>query len=87
MKKYGKYLPIGTVLVLKESNKKVMIIGFLGVDKDNSKILYDYIGCLYPEGMLDSGKNLLFNHDQINKIYHFGYCDNEEKEFKKNLII
>ena len=83
MKKYEKYLPIGTVLILKESNKKVMIIGFLGIDKEEKEKVYDYIGCLYPEGMIDTGKNLLFNHSQIDKIYYFGYQDNEEKEFKR----
>lgn len=83
MRKYEKYLPIGTVLILKESNKKVMIIGFLGIDKEEKEKVYDYIGCLYPEGMIDTGKNLLFNHSQIDKIYYFGYQDNEEKEFKR----
>lgn len=83
--KYDKYLPLGTVVLLKQSDKKLMITGFLGTDKENLKEIYDYIGCLYPEGMLESGKSLLFNHNQIDKIYHFGYSDNEEKEFKKIL--
>ena len=60
-----------------------MIIGFLGIDKEEKEKVYDYIGCLYPEGMIDTGKNLLFNHSQIDKIYYFCYQDNEEKEFKR----
>ena len=60
-----------------------MIIGFLGIDKEEKEKVYDYIGCLYPEWMIDTGKNLLFNHSQIDKIYYFGYQDNEEKEFKR----
>lgn len=82
--KYNKYLPIGTIILLKNGKKKVMITGFCASDK-NQFIQYDYVGCLYPEGMISSDKILMFNHNQIDKIYHLGYRDNEEIEFKKYL--
>ena len=82
-----KFLPIGSVVKLKNGQKRLMITGFLQMEQDENgqKNIWDYSGCLYPEGMLESGKSLLFNHNQIDKIYHFGYSDNEEKEFKKIL--
>lgn len=83
--KYEKYLPIGTIVLLKKGKKKVMIIGFCGYDKNNEEDMHDYIGCIYPEGLVSSDVNLLFDHNQIDKIYHLGYRDNEEVEFKNKL--
>lgn len=83
--KYEKYLPIGTVVMLKGGKKRAMIAGFCAVsDSDKTKV-YDYSGCLYPEGFLSSSQTLLFNHDQIDKIYHVGLVDEEETNFKSKL--
>lgn len=80
-----KFLPIGTVVMLKGGKKRVMVTGFcVSPDEDKNKV-YDYSGCLYPEGIIKSNQILLFNHDQIEKIYYMGYVDEEEKTFKKNL--
>ena len=82
-----KYLPIGTVVLLKNATKRIMITGFCSREKNNSNSkIYDYCGCLYPEGFLTADKALLFDHSQIEKIYHIGLSnDDEEKQFKKNL--
>ena len=82
---YEKYLPIGTVVMLKGGKKRTMITGFCSIsDGDKSKV-FDYSGCLYPEGFLSSNQTLLFNHDQIDKIYYLGLIDEEEKQFKQKL--
>ena len=82
---YEKYLPIGTVVMLKEGKKRIMITGFCCMgDKEQTKI-YDYSGCLYPEGFVSANKFLLFDHNQIDKIYFLGYEDEEEKQFKGRL--
>ena len=73
-----KYLPIGTVVLLKGGSKRVMITGFCSVDGSKSDVIYDYNGCLYPEGYLSSDQTCLFNHDQIDKIYYMGFIDEEE---------
>lgn len=78
-----KYLPIGTVVLLKNGKKRVMITGFL-VSSDG-KTVYDYAGCMYPEGVVSSTEALVFNHDQIENIYHMGLIDEEEKQFKERL--
>ena len=80
-----KYLPIGTVVLLKNATKMVMITGFVTKGKETGDKVYDYIGCLYPEGVLSSDKNLLFDHNQIDKIYFLGYSNLEEKQFKDKL--
>jgi len=81
---YNKYLPIGSVVMLKEGTKRVMITGFCVVTSENEKV-FDYCGCMYPEGMLSSEQNCLFDHEQIEKIYHLGLIDDEEKLFKQKL--
>ncbi len=81
-----KYLPIGTVVMLKNGTKRLMIIGFcMEAKNDKEKVRYDYAGCLYPEGVVDSNAFPLFNHDQIEKIYNSAYTDEESIKFNKAL--
>lgn len=82
---FEKYLPIGTVVMLKGGTKRAMITGFCSIANEDKTKIYDYSGCLYPEGILKSDQTLLFNHEQIDKIYHLGLSDDEEKSFKQKL--
>ena len=81
-----KYLPIGTVIVLKNATKRIMITGFASMSPETGDTVYDYSGCAYPEGFFNYNQVLVFNHDQIDKVYFTGYSDEEEKEFKKILL-
>jgi hypothetical protein len=80
-----KYLPIGTVVLLKGGRKRAMITGFCSVAQENQEKIYDYSGCVYPEGYLSSNQVCLFDHDQIDKIFFLGFEDDEEKAFKDKL--
>lgn len=80
-----KYLPIGTVVLLKGAKKRIMIIGFCIVPENDKNKMYDYLGCIYPEGSYDPKQGLMFNHDQIEKIYHMGLIDEEEENFKSKM--
>ena len=79
------FLPVGTVVLLKGGSKRLMITGFCMLDKSNQEIMYDYCGCLFPEGMISSDQTALFNNDQIEKIYHLGLQDDDEAKFKEQL--
>ena len=81
----GKYLPIGTVVMLKNATKRIMITGFCSVENGKSEKIWDYSGCLYPEGFLSSNQTCLFDHNQIDKVNHLGLIDDEEKEFKSQI--
>lgn len=85
-KKYDKFLPLGSIVLLKGATKRLMITGFCVTPNDNKNVIYDYSGCLYPEGIISTDQVALFNHDQIDKIYMVGYSDEEEKEFKTKLV-
>lgn len=81
-----KYLPIGTVVMLKGGKKRAMITGFCAMEDKDKNTVWDYSGCMYPEGFLSSDQTCLFNHEQIEKIYHLGLSDDEEeRKFKKKL--
>lgn len=82
----NKILSIGSVVLLKEANKRVMIIGYYPTFvNDGEEVTYDYSGCLFPEGIVDSSQSLLFNHDDIDKVFYLGLIDEEQAEFITNL--
>lgn len=78
----NKLLPIGSVVLLKEANKRIMIYGRLQ-KKPNKEGVYDYIACPYPEGNIDSNKGILFNHKDIERIYFLGFQDKEELDYSE----
>lgn len=79
-----KYLPIGTVVRLKGATKKIMIMGYCPIEKEKNE-MYDYSACLYPEGLVDSSKILLFNHDKIEQVYFVGNSDEEYQKINEQM--
>lgn len=74
-------LPIGSVVLLKEANKRLMICGIMQKQENDEKI-YDYIGCLYPEGYIDSETMYLFDHQDIERVDFAGFADAEFQIFR-----
>lgn len=74
------YLPIGSVVLLKDGTKKVMIYGRRQKSIE-SKAEYDYVACLYPEGNISEKYTFLFNEENIEKVVFRGYSDAEEEAF------
>lgn len=66
-------LPVGSVVLLKEGNHRVMIIGYCQRLVNQPEKVYDYVGCLFPEGYLSAERNYLFNREQIDTVYSVGY--------------
>lgn len=77
-------LPNGSVVLLKESDHRLMIYGRIQKDKETGKI-YDYAGCFYPEGIQDTSKVMLFNADDIKAVFFLGFQDFEELEYRAAL--
>ena len=82
---FEKYLPLGSVVLMKEAKKRVMITGYAVKAEELGNKIWDYIGCLWPEGMISPDKNLLFDHKDIHKIFAIGYTDEEQKSFMRLL--
>ena len=79
-------LPIGSVVLLKDATKKLVIIGVLQVNGEQNK-MYDYLAVPYPEGYLGSDNNYLFNQGDINDIIFRGYTNPERDIFIEALNI
>jgi hypothetical protein len=77
-------LPIGSVVLLKEGEKRLMIYGIKQVYGEDNQI-YDYIGCLYPEGNIGEEYNYLFNHEDIERVDFVGFVDAEFQLFRQQL--
>ena len=43
-------LPIGSIVLLKDGEKRLMINGIMQSDASGNGQEYDYLGVLYPEG-------------------------------------
>ena len=69
------YLPLGSVVNIEGSVKKLMIISRGIVLTINGKqLFFDYGACLYPEGLVD--KNLsYFNSNNITRLLFEGCKD------------
>ena len=90
-----RFLPIGTVVLLKGGKKELMIISYCiipagDVYDKNGKVevgeaMFDYGGCIYPEGMMTSDQLFAFNHEQIEKICYKGYETEGQKEISRVL--
>ncbi len=77
-------LPIGSVVLLREAKKKLMIYGIRQMNMEQQKE-YDYIGVLYPEGNLGGKSHVMFNHEDIEDVFFRGYEDDERSSFMEKL--
>lgn len=80
-----KYLPIGSVVLLKGGKKRLMITGYCMQTQEKPGVIYDYSGCIFPEGVIRSDITSVFNHDQIVRIDFTGFNDEESKAFLEKL--
>jgi len=74
-------LPIGSVVMLKNAEKPLMIYGIKQLDTENPENEYDYIGVLYPEGNIGSNFQYMFNHVDIEEVLFVGYDSPERRRF------
>lgn len=79
-----RYLPIGSIVLLKNGKKRLMIYGRKQLAPSTGQT-FDYAACLYPEGNIEENNCFLFNHDQIERVYFLGLQDKEEDAFEKTL--
>ncbi len=73
-------LPIGTIIKLKEADKRVMITGIKQIITE-TKEEFDYAGVPYPEGIIGFENQIFFQHDDIERIFFMGFIDIERQNF------
>ncbi len=82
---YKNLLPIGSVVLLKGGEKRIMITSRI-ITRAGSDEIYDYAACYYPEGLIDSKDMIFFNRDAIDTVFFMGFQDVEELEFRTSIL-
>ena len=82
---YKDLLPVGSIVLLKGGEKRLMICGRVSC-QSGSDVIYDYTACYYPEGIMDSDHIFFFNRDDIETIFVIGFQDTEEMAFRHNIL-
>lgn len=82
---YSDLLPIGSVVKLKDAEKKYMICGRIQAEENSEKI-YDYSACFFPEGLIDPSHIFLFDRNIIDAVFFVGCQDHDELEFRENVL-
>ncbi|MCL2137563.1 MAG: DUF4176 domain-containing protein [Coriobacteriia bacterium] len=79
------YLPLGSVVIIRGMIKKTMIVARgLAANIDGETKVFDYGGCLYPEGII--GEDILyFNHADIGKLVFEGFSDDDNVLMVENI--
>ncbi len=83
-----KFLPIGSVVRLKNGEMRLMIVSYLifSAGTEKNKKMYDYGGCGFPEGIIESKYAVGFNHEDIEEVVFKGLVDEEQEKFNQVLI-
>lgn len=79
-----RYYPIGTVVTLTGGDRPVMIYGRKQIQEETN-LIWDYVGCLYPEGNLGDEYTVFFQQEEIEKMHYRGY-ENEAEERMQRLL-
>ncbi len=82
---YKDLLPIGSVVNVKGAERNLMICGRV-VARDGADDVYDYVACLYPEGLIDVSELYFFNHNAVVECLHKGYEAQEELDFREHVL-
>lgn len=78
----NKILPIGSVVLIKNGTKPLMIFGYLQNSIANSGDMVDYIGVPYPEGNLNVLAQFGFQMTDIREVLFEGYRSEEFKPWE-----
>lgn len=82
---YKNLLPIGSVVLLKGGNKRVMICGRVQ-NRAGTNEIYDYSACFFPEGIVNPNNMFFFNRDAIETVFFIGLQDKEELDFRAAVL-
>ena len=82
---YQNLLPIGSVVLLKGGEKRLMICSRIQA-REGSPLIYDYSACYYPQGITGPDQMFFFNRDAIEMVFFIGFQDPEELEFRHSVL-
>ena len=77
MVKWNGLLPLGSIVLLNGSDKRMQIVGQVQADAVTHKV-YDYAAVPFPEGYIDENTLAMFQHEDIRLINAIGHLDDGE---------
>lgn len=77
MVKWNGLLPLGSIVLLNGSDKRMQIIGQIQADAATHEV-YDYAAVPFPEGYIDENELAMFRHEDIRLISAIGHLDDGE---------
>lgn len=80
-----RFLPIGSVVRLKEVDKKLMVFGRCQQNELGER--FDYVAVPYPEGLINLNTCYTFNNDKIAEVVWKGLENEEEEKLQEALIL
>ena len=79
----NKILPIGSVVMLRNATKPVMIFGYLQQSSLHPGKIVDYVGVPYPQGNLDMSMQYGFMMSDITEVLYEGYRSEDFEPWAK----
>ncbi|MDR0299292.1 MAG: DUF4176 domain-containing protein [Streptococcaceae bacterium] len=80
-----KFLPLGSIVIVIGTTQKIIIVQrAINYKEKNVEKYFDYGAVMYPEGLMGT-EIIYFNQEDIFKIVHEGYTDEDEKIYKDQL--
>ena len=74
------WLPVGSMVRLKDGERPVMVAGYMAIGGSDGRI-WDYVGYPYPVGRMDS-RDYFFDKESVEEIYLVGYLDQLGRQFQ-----
>ncbi|MGG3889455.1 DUF4176 domain-containing protein [Metabacillus fastidiosus] len=72
------YLSVGSVVGLHNDSRRLLIIG-RQLYSETNHVIRDYAAVDFPNGFTDANEPfILFNNEDIELVYHYGYIDEKE---------
>ncbi|MEC2075120.1 DUF4176 domain-containing protein [Metabacillus fastidiosus] len=79
------YLPVGSVVGLKNDSRRLLVVG-RQLYSETNHVIRDYAAVNYPNGFTDAKEPfILFNNEDIELVYHYGYIDEKEMQLDELL--
>ncbi len=80
------FLPLGSVVIVRGAVRKTVVIarGLAAQIAGQTKV-FDYGGCVYPEGLLGD-QIAYFNHEDIAKVVFEGFSDDDNVMMVENIM-
>ncbi|MED4454636.1 DUF4176 domain-containing protein [Metabacillus fastidiosus] len=74
------YLSVGSVVGLHNDSRRLLIIG-RQLYSETNHVIRDYAAVDFPNGFTDAKEPfILFNNEDIELVYHYGYIDEKEMQ-------